>query len=184
MAQTTLHDLVATIASAVGTAQDLVERNYLAMVRRYFDDEGRPLSMSIKLPSLSADPSEAERQVVVPVLSLVDSRALGIKSVDVTMDVALDDLDVAAPGDGAANDLMSGGAPLEFLNVGPQAAADLGADSPPAAPAAPAAPRPVMAVRLPQPGPAGPTARITLRVEERPTSEALARLVAKLDTLI
>lgn len=181
MGQTTLHDLVATIASAVGTAQDLVERNYLAMVRRYFDDEGRPLSMNIKLPSLSADPAEAERQVVVPVLSLVDSRALGIKSVDVSMDVALDDLDQAAPGDGAANDLVGGGAPLEFLDVGPRAASDLGAAP---QPVATPPPRPVMAVRLPQAGPSGPTARITLRVEERPTSEALARLVAKLDTLI
>ena len=182
MAGTTLHDLVATIAGAVGTAQDLVERNYLAMVRRYFDSDGRPLSMNIKLPSQSSTATEDERQVVVPVLALVDSRALGIKSVDIAMDVTLDGIDVPDAGMDAAAAPMSGGAPLSFLNVGPQAADAPLADSRPAAAMMP--PRPVMAVRLPQAGPPGPTARITLRVEERPTSEALARLVAKLDTLI
>lgn len=182
MASTTLHDLVATIASAVGTAQDLVERNYLSMVRRYFDEEGRPLSMSIRLPSLSTSGDEQERSVMVPVLSLVDSRALGIKSVDVTMDVELSGLDVSDPSSAAAAAPNAGGAPLEFLNDGPKPAVTPLSDIRPAA--APLPPQPVMAVRLPQAGPSGPTARITLRVEERPTSEALARLVAKLDSLI
>lgn len=188
MSVSSLENLIATLAGAITSAQDQVEQHYISLLRKYFDDQGRPLSLKIELPATSSRSSVGEsREVVVPVLALVESRALGISSVEVTLDVVLSGIasppaPAAAPGSAPA--ARRAAAPMDFLaaSLDPdvEAPAAQARESP--RPAAP--PAPVMNIELPAARGKGPTARLVMRVEQRPPSDALTRLVNKLNTLI
>lgn len=100
MAGLGLHHLIQAIAGAVAEAQDKIHKFQLKTVGDYFDENFRPRSVPIVLPNLSPNAEEgSERQVLVPLLTLVAPQLLGIKEVQIEFDVALtavDDEDAAA----------------------------------------------------------------------------------------
>lgn len=158
MANQSLHHLIQSIAGAVAEAQDKIQRFQVSTVRQYFDEDNRPISIDVRLPSHSPEAKEGEERVVrVPLLSLVGARLMSVKDMEISFEVGLnadDGTTAAASGDDGS------GWPNEShppLNV------DLG-------------------VR--RNGEGGPLARVTLKVETQPPSEGMARLLQNLDKLI
>ncbi|MCE0916996.1 MULTISPECIES: DUF2589 domain-containing protein [unclassified Pseudomonas] len=162
MANQSLHHLIQSIAGAVAEAQDKIQRFQVSTVRQYFDEDNRPVSIDVRLPSHSPEAKEGEERVVrVPLLSLVGARLMAVKDMEISFEVGLnaDDGSAANVGPATAGDDDSGW-PSEThkaLNV------DLG-------------------VR--RNGEGGPLARVTLKVETQPPSEGMARLLQNLDKLI
>lgn len=157
MAQQSLNLLIQSITGAVAEAQEKIQRYQVATVRKYFDDDNRPLSIDVRLPSQAADASEGEEQLVrVPLLALVAPRLLAVKEMEIVFEVGLH----ASDGDSAAPASDSRGWPQpdhKPLNV------DLGVQCT---------------------GEGAPLARVTLRVETQPPCEGMARLIQHLNTLI
>ncbi|MCW2240025.1 DUF2589 domain-containing protein [Azospirillum canadense] len=156
MSGLTLHDLIQSIAGAVADAQDKVQRFQIATVRQYFDENNRPVSVDVRLPSLDIDAEpEDERLVHVPLLSLVGPQLLNIKDVEIQFDVALNGLADKAPSDG------DGEGPVEGAHK--SLSVDMGA---------------------PRDRGAGSMARVTLKVESQEPSDGMARLIQHLDKQI
>lgn len=166
MANLSLHHLIQSIAGAVAEAQDKIQRFQISSVRQYFDADNRPISVDVRLPSLSQGATEEdERMVRVPLLALVGSRLLGIKDMEISFEVGLNGQEEPVKstkldepsGDGEADQSawpMESHTPLSV---------DMGAR---------------------RNGEAGPMARLTLRVESQPPSDGMARLIQHLDKLI
>lgn len=166
MANLSLHHLIQSIAGAVAEAQDKIQRFQISTVRQYFDENNRPVSVDVRLPSLSQGATEEdERMVRVPLLSLIGPRLLGIKDVEITFEVALNGQEEPLKGDQQPDQPSSGedqpsAWPMEShqpLSV------DLGAR---------------------RNGDAGSMARLTLRVESQPPSDGMARLIQHLDKMV
>lgn len=158
MAHQSLNLLIQSITGAVAEAQEKIQCYQVATVRKYFDEDNRPLSIDVRLPSQAPDASEGEERLVrVPLLALVGLRLLAVKEMEIAFEVGLQaDDGTAAPA--AATD--SRGWPQanhKPLNV------DLGVQ---------------------RNGEGGPLARVTLKVETQPPCEGMARLLQHLDTLI
>lgn len=157
MAQQSLNLLIQSITGAVAEAQEKIQRHQVAEVRKYFDDDNRPLSIDVRLPSQAADASEGEERLVrVPLLALVGPRLLAVKEMEIVFEVGLH----ANYGDSpvAACDTRGWPQPAHPpLNV------DLGVQCT---------------------GEGAPLARVTLRVETQPPCEGMARLIQHLNTLI
>lgn len=162
MAKQSLNQLIQSIAGAVAEAQAKIQRFQVSTVRQYFDQDNRPISVDVRLPSHAHDAQEGEERLVrVPLLSLVGSRLLGVKDMEISFEVGLNaDSGAAATTPPATADAKASPWPTEThkpLNV------DMG-------------------VR--RNGEGGPLARVTLRVETQPPSEGMARLIQNLDKLI
>jgi hypothetical protein len=159
VAQQSLNQLIQSITGAVAEAQEKIQRYQVATVRKYFDDDNRPLSIDVRLPSQAADAREGEEQLVrVPLLALVAPRLLAVKEMEIAFEVGLHAGD--GDGDSAAPARDSRGWPQpehKPLNV------DLGVQCT---------------------GEGAPLARVTLRVETQPPCEGMARLIQHLNTLI
>ncbi|MDH0645760.1 DUF2589 domain-containing protein [Pseudomonas sp. GD03858] len=159
MANQSLHHLIQSIAGAVAEAQDKIQRFQVSTVRQYFDEDNRPVSIDVRLPSHSPQAQDGEERVVrVPLLSLVGARLMAVKDMEISFEVGLNGGDGMAADEGHGDD--GSGWPSEThkaLNV------DLG-------------------VR--RNGEGGPLARVTLKVETQPPSEGMARLLQNLDKLI
>lgn len=161
MANHSLHHLIQSIAGAVAEAQDKIQRFQMATVRQYFDDDNRPVSVDVRLPLQSPDAKDGEERLVrVPLLSLVGSRLLTVKDMQIDFEVGLH---------------------AEHRESSAAQAGDVDPDSP--WPTDTHTPLNVdMGVR--RNGESGPLARVTLRVETQPSSEGMARLIYNLDKLI
>lgn len=162
MANLSLHHLIESIAGAVADAQDKLHRFQISTIRQYFDSDNRPVSVDVRLPSLSPDaPEGEERMVRVPLLSLTDPRLLGIKDLEISFDVGLngpEEIAEVQPADGdAPADAQGAVRRHKILNV--DLAASRNRD-------------------------AGATARVTLKVESQQPSEGMARLIQHLDKTI
>ncbi|MDA8231197.1 MAG: DUF2589 domain-containing protein [Magnetospirillum sp.] len=156
-----LHDLIHAIAGAVAEAQEKIQRFQISTVRGYFDEYNRPVSVDIRLPSLSqgADADE-ERVVHVPLLSLAGPHLLAIKDVDVEFEIGLGGLTDAEAPPAAGAESGQGTASGDSHKV-------LGVD-----------------LNASPNRDGGPKARVTLKVEGREPSEGMARLIQQLDKLI
>ncbi|WP_236237380.1 MULTISPECIES: DUF2589 domain-containing protein [Pseudomonas] len=159
MANHSLHHLIQSIAGAVAEAQDKIQRFQMSTVRQYFDEDNRPVSVDVRLPSQAHDAAEGEERLVrVPLLSLVGSRLLTVKDMQIDFEVGLHaDQSDAKPAPAEGSDSAWPTDTHQPLNV------DMG-------------------VR--RNGEGGPMARVTLRVETQPSSEGMARLIHNLDKLI
>ena len=165
MANLSLNHLIQSIAGAVAEAQDKIQRFQISTVRQYFDKDNRPVSVDVRLPSLSQGATEGdERLVRVPLLALVGSRLLGVKDMEISFEIGLNGHEEpgpdAQPDQPAADQDGKAAWPTEShkpLSV------DLGAR---------------------RNGDAGALARVTLRVETQPPSDGMARLIQHLDKLI
>ena len=99
----TLNDLVEAIAGAVIHAQDRVERHQTSIIRNYFDEDGRPLSVRLRVPSLREDADEfSEEELVAPLLAIVGTSRLAIEELEISTTVTLGDLTLLAAGEGSA----------------------------------------------------------------------------------
>lgn len=165
MANLSLHHLIQSIAGAVAEAQDKIQRFQISTVRQYFDENNRPVSVDVRLPSLSQGATEEdERMVRVPLLSLVSPRLLGIKDVEISFEVALNGQEEPPKGTPADQPSSGEGEPSAWPMESHQPlSVDLGAR---------------------RNGDTGSMARLTLRVESQPPSEGMARLIQHLDKMV
>jgi len=160
MAKLSLQDLIQAIAGAIVKAQEQVQRFQVATVQEYFDENDRPRSVDVRLPSLSSDAApEDERLVHVPLLALVGAHLLKIKDVAVEFEVGLGaaEEEPDAPDASKADGPLSGASRHKTLGVDLNTASRHGA---------------------------GTMARVTLKVEACTPSDGMARLVQHLDKLI
>ena len=89
--------LVDAIAGAVVDAQDQIQRAQVASLASFFDREGRPAVLTLRLPSLRPDARAGEEDLyVAPLLGLVPHSVLRIRQAEVSFEVQLGDLSALA----------------------------------------------------------------------------------------
>jgi hypothetical protein len=92
-AQTSLNDLIEALAGAVIEAQDRIERHQIENLQSYFNTNGRPKSITIKLPSMHPHAGEDDEDYYrAPLLPLVSTNLLKIKDVEISFDAELGEL--------------------------------------------------------------------------------------------
>jgi hypothetical protein len=88
--QTSLNSLIEAIAGAVVDAQDRIEQHQMAHLSDFFDEENRPKSVVIRMPSLHPQAGEGDEDLYrAPILPLVSTNVLRIKDVEITFDADL-----------------------------------------------------------------------------------------------
>lgn len=187
-----LHDLVGTVAASIVDAQGQVERHFIDRISHYFDAEGRPLSLALKMPRPSTIDAGEYMQVAVPLLSLVESNMLAIRDLKIELDVELGSVssNPAAP---ASNPPAAPaapprtGAPIDVPLAGRQPEPAPAAAPAPQGAAAMAAPAPVEKMLMLGIGSrqdSGPRARLTINVAAQQPSEGMMRLLTQLNKLV
>ena len=85
--QTSLNELIEAIAGAVVDAQDRIEQHQMAHLSDFFDDDNRPKSVVIRMPSMQPGAGEGDEDLYrAPILPLVSTNVLRIKDVEITFD--------------------------------------------------------------------------------------------------
>ncbi|MDP2848890.1 MAG: DUF2589 domain-containing protein [Humidesulfovibrio sp.] len=85
-----LNDLIEALAGAVIEAQDSIEQHQISNLLGYFDENNRPKSLVVRLPSIHPQAEEGSEDLYrAPLLPLVSSNMLKIKDVEITFDVDL-----------------------------------------------------------------------------------------------
>jgi hypothetical protein len=113
-AQTSLNELIEALAGAVIEAQDRIEQHQIENLLSYFTSNGRPKSVTIKLPSLHPHAGEDHEDYYrAPILPLVSTNLLKIKDVEVSFDAELGELFEATErgADGKVDELTDGQPP-------------------------------------------------------------------------
>ncbi|WP_337243853.1 DUF2589 domain-containing protein [Luteimonas sp. gir] len=88
--QTTLNSLIEALAGAVIEAQDRIEQHQTAHLGEFFDEDNRPKSVVIRLPSMHPDAQAGDEDLYrAPLLPLVSTNVLRIKDVEITFDADL-----------------------------------------------------------------------------------------------
>jgi len=101
--QLSLNELVEALAGAIIEAQDRIERHQISNLAKYFDEDNRPLSVNIRLPSLHPQAEAGDEETYrAPYLALVSANLLKIKDVELSFDVDLVEIGEPAPGGAAA----------------------------------------------------------------------------------
>ena len=198
-----LHHLVGAVAGAIVDAQAMVEQRFIQQVSGYFDSEGKPLCLAIKMPRPGSSSSSDEMQIGLPLLSLAESSMLAIKDLRIDLDVELGSIidgpgaapapaaDPGAlrpgPAPGPAHVFRSAGAPIDTpARPGDLAVATSPAAEPlvAAAPSAPAVPDKLLTLSIGSTSASGPKARLSINVAAKPPSEAMQRLMTQLNKLV
>lgn len=198
-----LHHLVGAVAGAIVDAQALVEQRFIQQVSGYFDSEGKPLCLAIKMPRPSSASSD-EMQIGLPLLSLAESSMLAIKDLRIDLDVELGSI-VDGPGAAAAplaaadlgtpepvapapGRFRSSGAPIDTpahrTDPIPAVANSLASPATPASAAAPGLPEKQLTLSVGTTSATGPKARLSINVAAKPPSEAMLRLMTQLNKLV
>lgn len=85
--QTSLNTLIEAIAGAVVDAQDRIEQHQMSHLSDFFDEDNRPKSVVIRMPSLHPQAEEGDEDLYrAPILPLVSTNVLRIKDVEITFD--------------------------------------------------------------------------------------------------
>ncbi len=96
--QTSLNDLIEALAGAVIDAQDRIELHQMSHLSDYFDEDNRPKSVTIRMPSLQPGAGEGDEDLYrAPILPLVSTNVLRIKDVEIRFDADLGSLIEDAP---------------------------------------------------------------------------------------
>lgn len=91
--QTPLPGLIEAMAGAVIDAQDRIEKRQLANLGDYFDDDNRPKSIVMRMPSMQPGATQSDEDLYrAPLLPLVSSNFLRIKDVEISFDADLGSL--------------------------------------------------------------------------------------------
>ena len=105
MAGLTLHDLIEALSNAVIQAQDRVEKSQIRNIRQFFDQDYRPLSVRLRVPSIRPTAEEGDEEIVdVPLITLISHSQLSIETFNITLDVDLGELTDAAEEEKPADD--------------------------------------------------------------------------------
>jgi hypothetical protein len=97
------HTLVEALATSVIEAQDRIELHQLSHLRDYFDEDNRPKSVNIRMPSLLPDAEEGDEDLYrAPLLPLVATSNLRIKEVEISFDADLSELGEEEPAEDGA----------------------------------------------------------------------------------
>lgn len=89
----TLKDLLEALAGAVIGAQDRIEQHQLANLGAYFDEDNRPRSILMRLPSMTPGAEEGDEDFYrAPLLALVPTNPLHIREVEIDFDVQLGEI--------------------------------------------------------------------------------------------
>lgn len=85
-----LKDLIEALAGAVIEAQDRIEQHQISNLGNYFDEDSRPRSVLIRLPSVRPDAEPGSEDLYrAALLPLVAANSLRIKDVEISFDVDL-----------------------------------------------------------------------------------------------
>ncbi|WP_036112676.1 MULTISPECIES: DUF2589 domain-containing protein [Luteibacter] len=105
-AQTSLNTLIEAIAGAVVDAQDRIEQHQISHLSEFFDEDNRPKSVVIRMPSLHPQAGEDDEDLYrAPILPLVSTNVLRIRDVEITFDADLGPLiEGDPPGDDAPHE--------------------------------------------------------------------------------
>jgi hypothetical protein len=88
-----LNDLIEALAGAVIEAQDRIEQHQISNLFGYFDDQRRPKSLVVRMPSINPNAEEGSEDLYrTPILPLVSTNLLKIKDVEVSFDVDLGEM--------------------------------------------------------------------------------------------
>jgi hypothetical protein len=178
--------LIEALANAVIVAQQRISQHQINNVRRFFDEDNRPVSVDIRTPSVAPDaktdeegnqPEDVHR---IPLITLVQSNQLTIKEFDVNFDVTLGDMKTLTRSGGAGGRGLAG----KLAGRGKsEKGEDRDGDKPTEARSWFSDEEPDEMSVDPQPtasGTRGPTARISMRVEGKDPPEGMARLIDRL----
>jgi hypothetical protein len=106
-AQTPLPGLIEAMASAVIDAQEQIEKRQLAYLGEYFDEDNRPKSIVIRMPSMRPGATENDEDLYrAPLLPLVSTNFLRVKDVEISFDADLGNLVEASPAADAGGGAM------------------------------------------------------------------------------
>lgn len=90
MTSTPLDGLIEAMAGAVVEAQARIEQAQVAHLGDYFDENNRPKSVVIRMPSMQSGSSEDDEDLYrAPLLPLVPTTSLRIKDVEICFDAEL-----------------------------------------------------------------------------------------------
>jgi hypothetical protein len=88
-----LNDLIEGLAGAVIEAQDRIEQHQIANLLGYFDENQRPKSLVVRMPTINPNAVEGSEDLYrTPLLPLVSSNPIKIKEMEVSFDVDLSEL--------------------------------------------------------------------------------------------
>jgi hypothetical protein len=90
MTGTPLEGLIEAMAGAVVEAQARIEQAQVARLGDYFDEDNRPKSVVIRMPSMQPGSEDGDEDLYrAPILPLVPSTSLRIKEVEIRFDAEL-----------------------------------------------------------------------------------------------
>jgi hypothetical protein len=96
MANNTLDDLIEGIASAMIGAREIMEKQHLNTIKRYFkrDDKDRLIAITTKvmIPTPNPDDGDTLMEVELPLFSVVPLNSLRLEQVDVEFDAHLSEV--------------------------------------------------------------------------------------------
>jgi hypothetical protein len=168
MAVTKLPELVEAIASAVIEAQDQIDVHQLSLLQRYFDENDRPKSATMVVPSLSHD-DDGDVRYNIPWLALMRPNLLSIKEVEVDFEVEFTQFHVpegttrGASDDESAEETTSPSSDEKVNLPHPPAGGEMMVD-----------------IGAPKTKKNGATAKVTIKVAGQEPTEGLARLINEL----
>ncbi|UAA39176.1 DUF2589 domain-containing protein [Paraneptunicella aestuarii] len=95
-ANLSLQNLVEAIMNSIADAQDQIERQTLDNIYEWFDENGRPKMVSFRVPAFGPDADQkrargeiAEREINVPMLTLMQNNPIKIKRLVSKFEIAL-----------------------------------------------------------------------------------------------
>lgn len=90
MAQQNLDDLLQAIHDAVIEAQIITEKQHINQLQKYFNEDGTPQMLTIRVPSMHQNAAEGDTETLnVPMITLIPPSAIKIKRMKVDFKVAL-----------------------------------------------------------------------------------------------
>ncbi|MGN6480144.1 DUF2589 domain-containing protein [Luteibacter sp.] len=101
MTATPLEGMIEAMAGAVVEAQARIEQAQVAHLGEYFDEDNRPKSVVIRMPSMKVGTDDGDEDLYrAPLLPLVPTTSLRIKDVEICFDAELGEFSDSGETDG------------------------------------------------------------------------------------
>lgn len=95
MSQISLDSLVAALASSVAEAEHVVRTHQLRNLRTFFNDDNKPVTVELQVPSVRSDAKPGEHDnLAVPLLTLINVSNMSIAEMEVTFSTSLGDVNM------------------------------------------------------------------------------------------
>ncbi len=104
----TLTDIAKGVQYSVNAAQDVVEKFYIGLLDRYFDEENNPITMAMNIsPGVTID---------VPLITLVTPTGLELEELDVEMSLRVDGVETKQELTRAGDEVKRASLDISFSN--------------------------------------------------------------------